>query len=364
LSSIDKPKGEKYWKITFYIDGKRYRRSLRVEDKRSAQQLKTDIDFLIQRGALDPDNLLGFQKDSKQLYEAISEYLTYTDNRKDLSDVTKHDYHYSIGTILKMFLHDQTASKITRNQVEFELRPSMEKHFGSISTVRHHMLGMSAFFGFLVRREYIDKNPFSGLVPTPPKKEPVFLPEQHIRIFLDYWRGEDRPQWQRLYFPLMLNTGLRQTSLRLLDWNANVFLQDRYLRFPAKGKYAGKWRSVPLNDYCIHLLMTHPRKKGETRVFYDVNSKATVDTAWRAFRKTTGLPYTPHNLRSNYATHFMKNGGELWKLMQIMGWTNYEAAKIYLAFSPDFIENDRNRVQFDQPKPDDKDDRNLVVFGK
>ncbi|MGH1363278.1 MAG: hypothetical protein ACRBF0_06960 [Calditrichia bacterium] len=78
MSSIDKPKGEKYWKITFYIEGKRYRRSLRVEDKRSAHKLKTDIEFLIQRGALDPTGLLSFQKNSKQLYEAMEEYLIYS----------------------------------------------------------------------------------------------------------------------------------------------------------------------------------------------------------------------------------------------------------------------------------------------
>lgn len=31
MSSIDKPKGEKYWKVTFYLGGRRSKRSLRVE---------------------------------------------------------------------------------------------------------------------------------------------------------------------------------------------------------------------------------------------------------------------------------------------------------------------------------------------
>ena len=285
MSSIDKPKGEKYWKITFYIDGKRYRRSLKVTTKKHAQTLKQELDFLLARNLVDPDDLFAKQTPTLSLYTAIDQYLDYINKRKDLTPVTKNDYDYSLGTILKSFMPDQSVNDIKPATIEFELLPSMEERFGSINTVRHHMLAMSAFFGYLVRQDPqpITVNPFRGKVPVAPKKEPVWLPTEHVKVLLEYFRNEKKPAWQRLYFPLMLNTGLRVTPMRLLDWEKNIFLQERYLRFPAKGKYAGKWRTVPLNDFSIQMLMNHPRKDGETKVFHEVKSRSTVDTAWIRF---------------------------------------------------------------------------------
>lgn len=145
MSSIDKPKGEKYWKITFYRNKKRYRRSLGVESKREAQKLKSRIDLLMLDQRFDPNDIFGSLKKEKMLYEAIDEYIWYIDSRKDLSDTTKYNYRYSVSVLLKQFLKDTPLKDIRRSVIEFELRPSLERHFKAISTVRHHMLDMTMF---------------------------------------------------------------------------------------------------------------------------------------------------------------------------------------------------------------------------
>lgn len=339
MSSIHK--NGKYWTMRFKYEGKQYNRSLKVTRKRAAEEIQAQVDERIAKGTLRIDNILdpGSDKDVRlpELIALFREYLRH--GSKKYADTTITAYDYSCEVIQKIF------GNVYLNQIDphrFNLIPYLRKEYGwKENTIRHHLVNWRSIFGFAARSGFIEANPFHRIVPKKEKKKPVFFRTEEIEKIKQYFLARD--DWQRTYFILMLNTGMRKHETFDLRWN-QVFFDEHLLMFFSKGRE----RIVPLNDAAKMVLRQHPRQLGNDRVFWQITGITTIDTAWRRLRRTVKLPkYKIHNLRSNFASWFIMNGGNIATLMEIMGWEDYETAKIYTGLSKDFLSGEsRNIVSF------------------
>lgn len=344
MSSIDKPKGEKYWKITFYIGGRRVRRSLRVESKTHAKKIQQRIDYELAMGTLDTNNIFANKNDKRSLDMLIQKFLDHLKNNENYSKNSLIAYRRAANLLHEITPGNFQVSQIDQRYISAHLLPALEKKFKPAS-VRHYVRCFSVIFGYGKKIGLLEKNPFYGQAPRVGKKMPVYFKDHEVNKICQYFYHSDRSAWKRLYFLTLLNTGNRREEHFNLCWSKNVFLDEGFIKFAGKGN---KERLVPLNDESVSLFRAAERRLGSDRVFWQVENVDTVSKAWIEARKEIGIPYRLHNFRSNYASRFVMAGGSIYDLMQIMGWESYETAKIYLAFSPEYLERNKNRVRFDR----------------
>jgi integrase len=334
-------KGSKYC-ITFSWKGKRSTKSLRVSSKADAIKKQRAIDYDLAMGTFHMSKHFGhtlIDPDAVYLLQLAEPYKQHIENLpQSYKPETKAAYFYTLDVLINAVGEDIPISEINRKYVATKLRPYLETTFPSIATVRHHMVNLRSVFSYAVTEEFIPSNPFSGMVPKVPPKPPVLFRDEEDERIREYFQKADIPFWQQIYFPLLQETGLRESAQLALTWSENVF--EKYLRFPGKGRFAGKWRVVPLTERAKGVLAKARAEKpeDEDRVFYQITSRNTVYQAWRKIRKDLDLSYTVHNFRSNRASRHVKSGMDVYKLMYIMGWEDYNSAKPYLVYSPDFLD--------------------------
>lgn len=165
-----------------------------------------------------------------------------------------------------------------------------------------------------------------------------------------------------------IGTGLRAGELAGLqrddiDMERRLITVQRSFTGPTK---SGKVRHVPILDstksvlarwllMCPHDVLVFPSERGtrqlpSARIFQDVLHRA-LDSA--GFEKTVatraGVPRTTryitfHGLRHTFASHYMMDGGDLYRLQRILGHTSSVMTQRYAHLSPDAYAADYGRL--------------------
>lgn len=332
--------------ITFRFRGKKYTRSLGVKFKADALNLQRQIDYRISLGTFDPSTLLQRDDPDKgdtRLYAFLDAFLETTQKR-NISAHSLDAYRYAVK-LFKQLQNDVPLSFLETEKfvdwLEEYLIPHLDENYAPAS-VAHHLTYFRAIFNYALKRRYIKRNPFEKMVPKSARLTPFFYRKEELAQILAYFNDPHRPLWQQVYFPLLINTGLRKTEALNLKWGENIFLEEMLLKFPGKGQNE---RIVPLNNAALAALRNLPRKLGENRAFYMISSHA-VDSAWRTAKRRLGITRKIHDFRKNYASWFMMSVGDVYRLMNIMGWSEFSHAKPYLALSKQFILETRTSVEF------------------
>lgn len=349
MASISKPPGKKTWIIQFYYQGKKYRKSLKVANRRDALLLKQMIERKLAEGTFDPVLMLQKPQQNSQRVTRLSQLLaswkSTIERKKDISEKTKIGYLHSAELLLHI-TGDLPLLQINRGFVQDYILTELNQLYDSIGTVKSKMTSFRAIFSFAVRNEILPANPFSGQVPRTTPGRPVFFRNEEIQQYIDYWKNPARPEWAQTYFITLLNTGNRMTEHFNLKWSENIFLEQAIIRFKGKGRYGGKERIVPLNDACIDAFRNARRQLGEDRVFWQIRTVEAVKSAWDVFKKRTGWKYKLHNTRSNHASWMIMKGESVEKVMEIHGWEDYETYKLYRGLSKEFLQADRNLINW------------------
>lgn len=345
MASISKPAGQKNWVIQFYFEGRKYRKSLRVANKRDAMELKRLIERQLAEGMFDPESMLAKPKKISRLSQLIDLWSAYLGRRSDLKARTRKDYIDAANQLLEI-VGDIQLRQFDSRLVKNEIFLSLQDRYTSIASVKNRMANMSVMFGFAEEESLVTRNPFHKNLPNYRRKKPVFYKASEIDVFLNYWTAAERPLWARVYFVTMLNTGNRRMEHFNLRWSENIFLDEKIIKFAGKGRYEGKERIVPLNDSAIDAFRMADRKLGEDRVFFQANTIEAVSSAWQRFKNATGWTHRLHSTRSNRASHLVMAGYRVEKVMEIMGWEDYTTYKIYAGISKEFIGEDRNLVNW------------------
>jgi integrase len=149
---------------------------------------------------------------------------------------------------------------------------------------------------------------------------------------------------------LALNTGMRYSELRLLQWK-QVDLERQTVRVGKSKTEAGTGRIIPLNDRATKVLQfwgdQFPDREDEHFVFpserygaggnkfeptvYDVTPTQAINSwkeAWESVKETAGVSIRFHDLRHTCVTRMLEGGVPLSVVASILGWSPATTARM------------------------------------
>ena len=145
---------------------------------------------------------------------------------------------------------------------------------------------------------------------------------------------------------LLLNTGLRISELTNIKLTDIMLGNKKKLRIIGKGS---KQRIIPINDVAVEIIKLaienrNNYKYAENSLYLFVSNKGdklNTFTIERIFNKYSDT-ITPHTCRHIFATNFLRNGGSLVALQQILGHSSLSTTQIYLHPSQDDVRKSMN----------------------
>ena len=227
------------------------------------------------------------------------------------------------------------------------------------ATTGRKLSALRSFYKFLLREEYVELNPFSGL--NLPKKgsylpqilsttEVVKLldaPAKHaqtqetknpkVRLWRKYMVARDAAILELLY-----STGMRIDELAKLP-EERIDLLSGVARVRGKGK---KERLCPLGSPAIRALMENlelrenvwlleGKKDARSPVFLNKNggpiTPRSIERMMKKYVLFCGLnaELTPHSLRHSFATHLLDAGADLRSVQELLGHASLSTTQIY-----------------------------------
>lgn len=251
-------------------------------------------------------------------------------------------------------LDEITHAEIQRFALSRDLRP---KTVHNLLTLLGAMLTEAVDMGWLLKRPKIRKPKISAIAGT---YSYLKTPEE-VQRFLKAARNES---WF-LYalYATAIYTGMRQGELAGLLWE-DVDLGNRLICIrrsfdgPTKN---GETRYAPILDPLLPILTDHkhsatgayvfPTETGtmqqpSARIFQE-KLHAVLDAAKfpRVERHGKERRYiTFHGLRHTFASHWMMNGGDIFKLQRIGGWKSFSMVQRYAHLAPEAFAADYDRM--------------------
>ena len=150
----------------------------------------------------------------------------------------------------------------------------------------------------------------------------------------------------KLWIMLAYGSGLRISEVASLKVS-DILSKEHKIRVIGKGN---KERYAPLPDFTLKLLILYwiqNKDKITNNYFFPGKYKATKDTcitsfgikeAFEKIKENNNLDnsITFHTLRHSYATEFIKNGGDIWELKNILGHSSINTTSMYLHMAENF----------------------------
>lgn len=150
----------------------------------------------------------------------------------------------------------------------------------------------------------------------------------------------------KLWIMLAYGSGLRISEVAFLKVS-DILSKEHKIRVIGKGN---KERYAPLPDFTLKLLRLYwiqNKDKITNNYFFPGKYKATKDTcitsfgikeAFEKIKENNDLDnsITFHTLRHSYATEFIKNGGDIWELKNILGHSSINTTSMYLHMAENF----------------------------
>lgn len=280
-----------------------------------------------------------------KLSDVFQEFINYATLERCLEPATTDWYQNSMKSFYKYLRYKVLAPNVdvltTENLREYFVGHRLRGV--SPRTILNQMQSLKAFCTFLVKRNYLPKNPFDGIErPKLKRLLPDFLNEDEARELLKTCislKREYKSKWRRdiAIVALFLFTGVRRRellNLKLKDLN----LAKGYIKVSAKNKE----RLIPLNDtvkdFLGDYLKVRPVRTVDN-VFVSNNSRNSALTeqglndVFRDIRKE--LPFkkkvSAQILRHTFCTLMLRNGVNLRDIQLLAGHSDISTtAKFYL----------------------------------
>jgi len=229
----------------------------------------------------------------------------------------------------------------------------------SPATTGRKLSALRSFYKFLLREEYVEQNPFSGLnLPKKGNYLPQILSVTEVGKLLDAPAKFSEQQQstnpkQRLWreymvardsaiLELLYSTGMRINELVKLP-EESIDLLSGVARVRGKGK---KERLCPLGSPATRTMMKNlelreniwlleGRRDARSPVFLNKNggpiSARSIERMMKKYVLFCGLnaELTPHSLRHSFATHLLDAGADLRSVQELLGHASLSTTQIY-----------------------------------
>ncbi|MCI8407649.1 MAG: tyrosine-type recombinase/integrase [Lachnospiraceae bacterium] len=259
----------------------------------------------------------------------------------------------------------EDMNRLTASDIEeFKRYLKVYEHAGqelsnSERGVARKMSAIRSFYGFLQKRELIEKNPTLYVdMPKLHEKEIIRLDPDEVAILLDYVENGDEgmTKQQRVYyeknkvrdlaiFTLFLGTGIRVSECVGLDIG-DVDFKNNSIKVVRKGGnemfvYFGEEVQEALLDYIEQERpKIIPQEGHEEALFYSTQRKRiTVRAVQNLVNKYTShittKHITPHKFRSTYGTTLYKETGDIYLVADVLGHKDVNTTKKHYAAQDD-----------------------------
>lgn len=276
------------------------------------------------------------------MYELINEFINYLSVERGLALNTLESYGRDLRQYYEYLESDENESlaKATRATIIAYLM-HLQKEGKATATIARRLAALKAFYQFLLRQKYVEKDPTANLEsPRLEKRLPKVLSVKEVELLLKQPDTATAAGMRdKAMLELLYATGIRVSELVCLKIS-DVNLEMGYIRCTGKGS---KERIVPMGSIAIRSVreyLAHGRNrlvkdKSETSLFVNHHGRQlTRQGFWKIVKKYAqdakiNKEITPHTLRHSFATHLLENGADLRSVQEMLGHADISTTQIY-----------------------------------
>jgi len=271
----------------------------------------------------------------------LEEYLNYLRDIVFFSSNTIRAYGQDIEQFFSYIKNEKL--KVNKDGIR-EFIADVYNKTRNKATVSRKIYAIRSFYGFLLSKGRIDKNPFDGIrTPKVDKKLPQILTEKEMTDFLDNIPVNDILNLRnKALFELLYATGLRVSEVANLKIT-DIDKRERLIRVIGKGK---KERIVPFNKTALNYLEKYQdavfKKFGSKTEFVFLNykgNKITERSIERILEKlflevtSSNKKVFPHLFRHSFASHLLQRGANLRVIQELLGHSNLTTTERYTSLN-------------------------------
>lgn len=183
-----------------------------------------------------------------------------------------------------------------------------------------------------------------------PKGRPRIWSDEQVARLLDVARAQD--PWLLPMLVFLVNTGCRKGEAIAAEWSW-VDLKRSMILIPATAAWSpksGRAREVPLAD-AVRAALAGERRS-ERWLFANRDGTGFSyfpDARFKDMQTAAGISGGAHTLRHYFASCFLRGGGSLYLLSEILGHSHARVTSIYSHLMPGHLESARNVVNIGPP---------------
>ncbi|CEH29895.1 recombinase XerD [Aneurinibacillus migulanus] len=274
--------------------------------------------------------------------ELITQFIHYLTVERGLAKNTLESYQRDLHAYCAYLERENFTNLNETNRMQIMgYLLHLQEQGRATATLSRNLASIRAFYQFLLREKFIDKDPSVNLEsPKIEKKLPQVLSVTEVETLLN---GPDTrlPSGLRdkAMLELLYATGIRVSelvSLNLSDVNLNM----GFIKCFGKGS---KERIIPLGRLAIadvsrYLERGRPmlKKRGQEEALFlnHHGRRLSRQGFWKIIKKYAQLAnshkeITPHTLRHSFATHLLENGADLRSVQEMLGHADISTTQIY-----------------------------------
>lgn len=270
------------------------------------------------------------------MYELISEFISYIEIEKGLSENTSLAYRRDITSFADFC--DTEIENITKLHVNSFILYLRDKKLTQTSISRK-ISALKSFFKWACANQYVKNNPISFIEQA---KLPKHLPKVLSVNDIINISKLDLTITEKVIIELLYSCGLRVSELCALKIN-NINLKAQHIICIGKGS---KERLIPFGDYAKNILNSYLEYRETIPTNEDTDFKRLLITkdgrninrqdVYRIIHsigKGLHKEISPHTLRHTFATHLLDNGADLRIVQELLGHSDVSTTQLYTHIS-------------------------------
>lgn len=267
-----------------------------------------------------------------------------------LSEHTLSDYDNTFRKFLSFLGKDCGVDEITPSIIASFLASAKDV---SKKTVLNYHTGLSSLWNFMVENSLTEKNIVRVVKPPRPDEKQISpLTRQELMALLKMAKDTQFPIRNRVIILLLLDCGLRASELCSLKVK-DVDLINRQILIKGKG---GKERKIPFCQTTQEALQAYfkTRKLSNTRDRYSVvfvsangnviSRRVLLQLLVKIGIRAGVLNCHTHRFRHTFAIQFLRNEGNIYTLQVLLGHTQLDMVKRYLAIAQTDLDRDHEKA--------------------
>jgi integrase/recombinase XerD len=232
----------------------------------------------------------------------------------------------------------------------------LQKNGKATSSISRSLASLRSFFQYLVRNNYVEKDPTLNLEsPKVEKKLPEILTIDEVELLLNQPNcDEPKGSRDRCMLELLYATGIRVSELVALNID-DINIELGFIMCRGKGMKdrvipIGRMAQEALSNYIYKYRLILIKDENEKALFVNLHGKRlTRQGFWKIVKYYTNMAkidkdITPHTLRHCFAAHLIENGADLKSVQEMLGHSDISTTQIYTQITKSRIKEVYNKA--------------------